>query len=66
MTKIKIEINTCQECPHFKITGVSSTDGFDKGEDWFCDKAKREIASFVEWHEKNTTKVPEWCPCKTD
>lgn len=61
--KIEIEIETCKQCPHFKITGTSTTDGFDSGDDWFCKKANREIAGFVEWHEK--PKIPLWCPCDT-
>ncbi len=60
--KIIIEINSCKECPHFKITGTSSTDGFDRGEDWHCVKADKSIATFVEWHEKPA--IPKWCPCK--
>lgn len=60
--KITIEIDSCKECPHFKITGTSSTDGFDRGEDWHCVKSDKSIATFVEWHEK--PEIPKWCPCK--
>ena len=59
--KIQIEINSCKECKHFTITNVSSTDGWDRGEDWHCKKADRQIEPFVEWHEN--PKIPEWCPC---
>jgi len=61
--KITIDIKDCRECPFFKITGTSSTDGFDRGEDWYCDKAKKPIASFVEWNER--PEIPKWCPAKT-
>lgn len=57
---VKITIGSCQECPHFKITGTSSTDGFDRGDDWHCTKADRQIAGFVEWHEHPA--IPGWCP----
>ena len=60
--KIIIDIFSCKECPHFKITNEYSTDGWDRGEDWFCTKANKQIAGFVEWHEKPS--IPEWCPCK--
>ncbi len=61
--KIAIEIQRCnQGCPHFKITGTSSTDGWDRGEDWYCNKAQREISNFIEWHDK--IEIPKWCPIK--
>lgn len=60
--KITIDIDSCVDCPHFKITNVSSTDGFDSGEDWHCTKADKQIASFVEWTDK--PEIPEWCPFK--
>lgn len=58
--KIAIEISSCKKCPNFKITDVSSTDGFDRGEDWYCSLAGRMICEFVEWHEK--PEIPSWCP----
>ena len=60
--EIIINIENCTKCPHFKITGTSSTDGFDRGEDWHCVKADRPIAGFVEWHEH--PEIPSWCPCR--
>ena len=60
--KIVIDISSCRECPHFKITGTYSTDGFDSGDDWHCTKADKAIAGFVEWTEKPA--IPEWCPAK--
>lgn len=63
MAKIIIDIKTCRECPFFKITKVSSTDGWDRGEeDWHCNKKDKKIAGFVEWHEEDKIEVPEWCP----
>lgn len=64
MTKIVIEISNCTYCPHFKITGVYSTDGFDRGEYWHCTKLDKKIAGFVEWNDK--IPVPDWCPIKID
>lgn len=61
MEAIIIEIDNYKQCPNFKITGVDSTDGFDRGEDWFCSKANKQIANFVEWRDK--VEVPKWCPC---
>jgi hypothetical protein len=58
--KITIEINSCRECPFFEITGTYSTDGFDSGDDWYCKKASKSIATFVEWNEN--PEIPKWCP----
>lgn len=60
MAKIVIVVSSCRQCPHFIITGVSSTDGWDRGEEWFCNKAKKKIAGFVEWHDSPA--IPRWCP----
>lgn len=62
--KIIIDISSCKECPFFAITGTTSTDGFDSGDDWYCKKQQRSIATFVEWHEK--PEIPKWCPIKLD
>lgn len=62
--KIEIEINNCKldKCPHFWISKVESTDGWDRGEYWHCKKADKQIAAFVEWNEEKETSVPDWCP----
>lgn len=64
--KIEIEIKSCKECPHFKEGHRQSTDGFDSGHDWYCKKARKQIAGFVEWHEEKKIPIPKWCPCKAD
>ena len=62
MTKIVIDIKSCNECPHIKISSDYSTDGWDRGADWYCTKmADIPIAGFVE---RKKPKVPEWCPCR--
>lgn len=66
MTKITIEIKSCKECPFFKEGPDQSTDGFDRGNDWFCKLSNnKKISGFVEWHEINKIPIPEWCPAKT-
>lgn len=60
MKKVLIEIESCKDCPHFKITGTSSTDGFDRGDEWYCTKEEKMIDGFVEWHENPP--IPLWCP----
>lgn len=64
MAQIIIEINNCKhdKCPHFTITKTESTDGFDLGEYWYCKKANKQIAAFIEWHEERKKSVPDWCP----
>jgi hypothetical protein len=61
---IKLEITSCKECPHFDTKNQWSSDGWDRMEDWFCNKVKKTIASSVEWHEESRIEVPEFCPCK--
>lgn len=67
MTKITIDIASCKQCPFFKEGPLQSTDGWDRGHDWFC-KAKdnKQIAGFVEWHEEDKTPIPDWCPARQD
>ena len=66
MANIIVHIKTCKECPYFEISNVSSTDGFDRGEDWKCKKTNKMISTFVEWHEENKVKVPDWCPIRVE
>lgn len=63
-TIIQIPVKICSECPHFKITNRSTTDGFDHGEEWTCTKENKVIAGFVEWREKDQVEIPKWCPFK--
>lgn len=62
MAKIKIEINSCKQCPHFYTTNQWSSDGWDRMEDWMCRKANKKIQGCVEWHEESKIKIPDWCP----
>lgn len=38
MAKIVIEIKNCKECPHFTTANQWSSDGWDRMEDWICQK----------------------------
>lgn len=40
MTTIKIEINSCQECPHFKKVRRWGEDSWDEAYDWLCKAAE--------------------------
>jgi hypothetical protein len=63
--KIEIEINSCQECPYFDKRRMYTSDSFEEAYDWFCKKAdNKKIQGYVEWHEEEDIKIPEWCPCK--
>lgn len=58
---VLLEITSCSKCPNFKRGNSYSTDGFDRGEDWFCTKMDdKMIAGFVEW--RDDPKIPDWCP----
>lgn len=71
MTIIKLEINTCKDCPFFHSERIYTADSFERPFDWFCkkvtvgkDKNPKLIEGYVEWHEEKKIKVPEWCPIK--
>ena len=58
---IELEIFSCRDCPHIETGSDYSTDGWDRGCDWFCKKMnKKKIVGFVEWHDN--PKIPIWCP----
>jgi hypothetical protein len=61
--KIVVEINSCKQCPYFKIGTPYSTDGWDRMEDWICTKANKTIQGGVEWYEESRISIPKWCPC---
>lgn len=61
---VSINIERCDKCPNFKLGPSESTDGFDLGNDWICELSGRIIAGFVEWHEENKIKIPDWCEAK--
>jgi hypothetical protein len=58
--KALLEITSCRDCPYSKVTNVSSTDGWDRGEEYTCTKSSKVIHGFVEWNDD--IPVPEWCP----
>jgi len=63
MPKIEIEIKSCQQCPFFKQERMYTSDSLETAFDWFCTKSyNRKIQGYVEWHEENKIKIPEWCP----
>jgi hypothetical protein len=63
---IVIDIKRCNECPNFSEERYYSPDSFEAPSfDWYCEKAgHRKIRGYVEWHEENKIKIPDWCPCK--
>lgn len=64
--KIEIEINSCKECPFFKTSNRWSSDGWDKMEDWICNKSNKTIQDSVEWFEESKINIPDWCEIKTN
>lgn len=64
--KIKIEINSCKECPFFKTGNHWSSDGWDRMEDWICTKNGNTIRHSVEWYEERKVEIPDWCPIKEE
>ena len=71
MTKIVLEIKTCQQCPFFEKDRYYSGDSWETAFNWFCCKVKedgksKKIVGYVEWHEEDKVEVPDWCPIKID
>jgi hypothetical protein len=69
MTKITLDIKTCQECPFIKKDRHYTSDSFELAFDWFCTRKKekghdKKISGYVEWHEEDKVPVPKWCPLK--
>ena len=60
----KIEIDSCQNCPHFERERYYTEDSWEKAYNWFChkNKEKREIQGYVEWNEVRGISIPKWCP----
>lgn len=59
---VVLTLNSCKDCPFFKISDQYSSDSWDRMEDWHCTKSDRKIAGAVEWHEEKKIKIPDWCP----
>lgn len=61
MIKIVSEIKDCSECPAHTTSNQSSSDDFDRMEDWNCkDMEGKKVMGAVEWHDK--VPIPDWCP----
>jgi len=62
---VMLRIEKCADCPHLKIGDSYSLDGFDRGSDWLCKKARnKEIVGFVERPRDEPKKPPGWCPLR--
>ena len=57
-----LKITKCGECPHHKVGPLYSLDGWDRGNDWTCKLANREIVGFVERPADIPSEPPKWCP----
>lgn len=55
---VTVPVGRCDECPYHY---TRPTDGAGYAEDYFCRKANKEIAHYIEWESEIPT-VPEWCP----
>jgi hypothetical protein len=75
MPEIKIQINSCKDCPHCKVTRLYTEDSWEHAEDYWCKGVKatplhergREslpyklIRGYVEW-DSEIPAPPRWCP----
>ncbi len=71
MTKITIDIKSCQDCPFFEKKRHYTEDSWEQAHDWYCKNEKvstidgpREIEGYVSWNEEKDVKIPDWCPVK--
>lgn len=65
MTKITLNIKSCNECPKFNCKRAYSADSFEYMHDWFCGAENNKIISeWVGWNEEDSVKIPTWCPLK--
>lgn len=62
---VNLSINSCRQCPNWEMGPDESTDGWDRGNDWTCKLTGKKIRGFVEWHEENKVKIPDWCPFRS-
>lgn len=63
MAKITIEVNNCKQCPFLNEVRMHTADSWERAFDWFCTKENnRKISGYVEWHEEDKVKIPNWCP----
>lgn len=75
MPEIKIQIDSCKDCPHCKVTRLYTEDSWEHAEDFWCmavvDNPHYErgreslpyklIRGYVEW-DSEIPKPPVWCP----
>jgi hypothetical protein len=72
MTKVKLNFESCRECPFFESKPQYTADSFERPEDWFCTHEKvvdkdgnpKKIAGYVEWYDN--IPLPDWCPIKEE
>ncbi|AGO49562.1 hypothetical protein Phi4:1_gp149 [Cellulophaga phage phi4:1] len=65
MAVIKLEIESCKDCPNFRRERHYTGDSWEEAYNWHC-KAKedKKIQGYVEWMDEKHIKIPEWCPIK--
>ena len=62
-TKIVVEIKDCRRCPYCKeYRNLTASFAYD----FVCLKAKKEIASYVEYENEFPKEIPVWCPCRLE
>lgn len=61
---VALTITRCGDCPHHEVGHSYSLDGFDRGNDWRCKLANKEIAGFVERPSEHPKTIPAWCPLR--
>lgn len=61
MPTIKLEIDSCLDCPYLRESKIYTGDSFEDIQEWECAKAHgKSISKSVEWNCRPT--VPDWCP----
>lgn len=59
---IKININSCEQCPNRIVSKVYTADSFEDIRKVHCKLLNENVYKYLEWYEK--APVPDHCPAK--
>ncbi|QPK89822.1 hypothetical protein IEN91_05130 [Bacillus velezensis] len=60
--EIKINIESCDKCPHATVSKVYTADSFEDVRKIYCKLLKKDVYEYLEWRDKSP--IPEKCPAK--
>ncbi|MGV4321211.1 hypothetical protein [Bacillus mojavensis] len=60
--EIKINVESCDTCPHATVSKVYTADSFEDVRKIHCNLLKKDVHKYLEWHDGSP--IPEECPAK--